>query len=73
MIQDRLLTITDVAHYLHTSDRFVEQQIRMDYIEAIVIGTEWRIEPSALVDYIEACQTITPLRNWTSQGNIESV
>jgi hypothetical protein len=66
MIHDRLLTMGDVARYLQTSERFVEEQIRLDHLDGIVIGDEWRIEPSALVDYIEACRTVTSLRSWTS-------
>jgi len=47
-------------------ERFVEEQIRLDHLDGIVIGNEWRIEPSALVDYIEACRTVTPLWDWTT-------
>jgi hypothetical protein len=66
MIHDRLLSLGDVAQYLQMPERFVEQQIRLDHLTAMVIGDEWRIEPSALVDYIEACRTVTPLRDWTT-------
>jgi excisionase family DNA binding protein len=45
---ERLLTIDQVADLLQMTPRFVEQQIRLDYLEAVLIGTEWRIEPAAV-------------------------
>jgi len=41
--------------------RFVEQQIRMDYLEVIKIGNEARIEASAYRQYLENCKAMTPL------------
>jgi excisionase family DNA binding protein len=57
MIYNRLLTIGDVADYLQMSDDFVEREIHLDNIDAIHIGDDWRIEPSAVVDYIEPRRT----------------
>jgi excisionase family DNA binding protein len=61
MIYNRLLTITDVADYLQMSESFVETEIHMDNLEAIYVGDDWRIEPSAVVDYIEKRKTLSPL------------
>lgn len=61
MICNRLLTIADVADYLQMSESFVETEIHMDNLEAIYIGYDWRIEPSAVVDYIETRKTLSPL------------
>jgi excisionase family DNA binding protein len=61
MIYNRLLTIADVADYLRMSESFVETEIHMDNLEAIDIGYDWRIEPSAVVDYIETRKTLSGL------------
>ena len=61
MIYDRLLTIADVADYFQMSEGFVEREIHLDNLEAIYIGYNWRIEPSAVVDYIETRKTLSPL------------
>jgi excisionase family DNA binding protein len=61
MIYNRLLTIADVADYLRVSESFVETEIHMDNLEAIYFGYDWRIEPSAVVDYIERRKTLSPL------------
>ena len=61
MLRDRLLTVDDVAGYLQVAPRFVEEQIRLDYIEAILLGTDWRIRPSSLTDYLDARSTMTPI------------
>ena len=61
MIYNRLLTISDVADYLQMSENVVLTEIRMDNLEAVYIGYDWRIESSAVVDYIEKCKTLTPL------------
>jgi excisionase family DNA binding protein len=63
MIYNRLLTITDVADYLRMSESFVETEIHMDNLEAIYVGDDWRIEPSAVVDYIEKRKTLSPLHS----------
>ena len=39
----------------------MKQQIRLDYLEDVMLGLEWRIEPSAVVSYIETRKTLTPL------------
>ena len=59
MIYNRLLTIADVADYLQMSDDFVERDIHLDSLDAIYIGDGWRIEPSAVVDYIETRRTLS--------------
>lgn len=61
MLRDRLLTVDDIADHLQVTPRFVEEQIRLDYIDAILIGTDWRIRPSALNDYLDARSTMTPI------------
>lgn len=61
MIYNRLLTISDVADYLQMSENVVLTEIRMDNLEAVYIGYDWRIESSAVVDYIEKRKTLTPL------------
>jgi excisionase family DNA binding protein len=61
MTHNRLLTIGDVADYLQMSDDFVEREIHLDDLEAIYIGDDWRIEPSAVVDYIETHRTLSRL------------
>ncbi len=57
---ESLLTIEDVADLLQMSPRFVEQQIRLDYIEALIVGTDVRIEPEAVRQYIENRKTVSP-------------
>ena len=59
VIHDRLLTVTDVADYLQMSKDYVLNEIDHDYLEAIYLSTTWRIEPSALIDYIEMRKTMT--------------
>ena len=59
MIYNRLLTISDVADYLQMSDDFVQREIHLDNLDAIYIGDDWRIEPSAVVDYIETRRTLS--------------
>jgi excisionase family DNA binding protein len=59
MIYNRLLTISDVADYLQMSDDFVEREIHLDNLDAIYIGDDWRIEPSAVVDYSETRKTLS--------------
>jgi len=44
------------------STNFVEREIRLDILDAIYIGYDWRIQPIALVNYIEARRLVTPLR-----------
>ena len=61
MIYNRLLTIADVADYLQMSEGFVLREIQLDNLEAVYIGYDWRIEPSAVVAYIETRKTLTPL------------
>jgi excisionase family DNA binding protein len=61
MIYNRLLTIRDVADYLQMSEYFVLTEIQMDNLEAVYIGWDWRIEATAVVDYIEERKTLTPL------------
>jgi excisionase family DNA binding protein len=61
MIYDRLLTIADVAGYLPISDDFVEREIHLGNLDAIYIGDGWRIEPSAVVDYLETRRTLSRL------------
>jgi excisionase family DNA binding protein len=61
MIYNRLLTIADVADYLQMSEDFVEREIHLDNLDAIYIGDGWRIEPSAVVDYIETRRTLSRL------------
>ena len=58
---EQLLTIEEVAELLQVPPRFVEQQIRMDYLEVIKIGNEARIEASAYRQYLENCKAMTPL------------
>jgi hypothetical protein len=43
------------------SENFVLTEIRMGNLEAVYIGYDWRIESSAVVDYIEKRKTLTPL------------
>jgi excisionase family DNA binding protein len=61
MIYNRLLTIGDVAGYLQMSENFVEREIHLNNLDAIYIGDDWRIEPSAVVDYIETRRTLSRL------------
>lgn len=57
---ERLLTIDDVADLLQMSPRFVEEQIRLDYIEALIAGSELRVEPQAVRRYIEIRKAVSP-------------
>ncbi len=57
---ERLLTIEDVADLLQMSPRFVEHQIRLDFIEALIVGTELRIEPDAVRRYVENRKAVSP-------------
>ena len=58
---ERLLTIDQVADLLQMTPGFVEQQIRLGYLEVVLIGTEWRIEPAAFDRYVEARKADSPL------------
>lgn len=58
---EQLLTIEDVADLLQMTPRFVEQQIRLDYIEVSLVGSEARIERSAYRQYLENRKAVTPL------------
>jgi hypothetical protein len=40
---------------------FVEREIHLDNLDAVHIGDDWRIEPSAAVDYIETRRTPSSL------------
>jgi hypothetical protein len=57
---EQLLTIDDVADLLQMTPRFVEQQIRLDFIEALVVGTDLRIEPDAVRRYVENRKAVSP-------------
>jgi excisionase family DNA binding protein len=61
MLYDSLLTISTVADYLQMSQGFVESEIHLDNREAVYVGYGWRIEPSAVVEYIEARKVLSPL------------
>jgi len=67
---EQLLTIDDVAELLQMTPRFVEQQIRLDYIDIIQIGNDVRIERSAYRQYLENRKTVTPL---VGQQRLEAV
>jgi excisionase family DNA binding protein len=58
---EQLLTIEDVAELLQMPPGFVEQQIRMNYLDIIKIGNEVRIEAPAFRRYIENRNAVTPL------------
>jgi hypothetical protein len=58
---ERLLTIDDVADLPRMSHGWVEQQVRMDYLEGVLLGFEWRIEPEALRPCVADRRTMTPL------------
>jgi hypothetical protein len=60
MIHNRLLSIADVADYLQTTESLVLREIQLHNLEAVYIGYDWRIEPSAVVTYIETRKTLTP-------------
>ncbi len=67
---EQLLTIEDIAELLQMPPRFVEQQIRLNYIDVIKIGNEVRIEPSAYRQYLENRKTVTPL---VGQQRLEAI
>lgn len=58
---ERLLTLDDVADLLQMPHGWVEQQIRMNHLEGVLLGFEWRIEPEALRRYVADRRTLTPL------------
>lgn len=58
---ERLLSIDDVADLLQMPQGWVEQQIRMDFLEGVLLGHEWRIEPEALCRFVADRRTMTPL------------
>lgn len=58
---DPLLAIEDVADFLQMPRGWVEQQIRMGYLEGVLLGFEWRIEPEALRRYVADRRTVTHL------------
>jgi excisionase family DNA binding protein len=57
---EQLLTIEDVAALLQMPVGWVEQQIRLDFIEALIVGTDVRIEPEAVQQYIENRKAVSP-------------
>lgn len=67
---ERLLTVDDVADPLQMPPRFVGQQIRLDHLECVIVGTEIRIEPSSYRQYLEHRKTLTPL---VGQQRLEAV
>ena len=58
---ERMLTIDDVADLLQMPQGWVQQQIRMDYLEGVMLDLEWRIEPDALRQFVADRRTLTPL------------
>jgi hypothetical protein len=56
---ERLLTLDDVADLLQMPHGWVEQQIRMNHLEDVLLGFEWRIEPEALRRYVADRRTPT--------------
>jgi hypothetical protein len=43
------------------SEGFVLREMHLDNLQAIYIRYDWRIEPSAAVEYIDTRRTLTPL------------
>ena len=58
---ERLLTIEEIADILQMPPGWVKQQIRMDYLEGVMLGLEWRIEPEALRSFVADRRIMTPL------------
>jgi excisionase family DNA binding protein len=52
-LQDRLLTVAQVAELLATSERFPRRLIAERRIRFVHVGRHVRIPESALLDYIE--------------------
>ena len=49
----RLLEVQHVAHRLSASQEFVRRLIREGKLEAIRLGTRWRVDPAALQAFID--------------------
>ena len=52
---------TILAEYLQMPEGFVERELRLDNLDALYIGYDWRMEPPASAQYVEARRTVTPL------------
>ena len=51
MAVEHFALATDVADYLQMPEPFVQHEIRMEYLQAIYIGYDWRIEPLDLTRF----------------------
>jgi excisionase family DNA binding protein len=51
---ERLLTVTEVAKILHTSERFPRRLIAERRIEFVRVGRHIRISESALTEFIQS-------------------
>jgi len=52
-----LLTLTEIAELMHVSKRTVLRMIRSENFPAFKIGSQWRINESQLVQWIEGCES----------------
>ena len=49
---NEILTTTEVAKYLKTSEEWVRDQCRVENIPAFKIGKEWRIKKEDLLEWV---------------------
>lgn len=53
MSETVLLRIPEAAERLSMSKRFVYDEIRAGRLRAVKVGSVWRVEESAISDYVE--------------------
>ncbi len=60
MMNEKLLTPTDVANSLQVNERTVTQWLRKGHLRGFKIGKEWRISPGDLQAFLEARENMPP-------------
>jgi excisionase family DNA binding protein len=53
MVEEKLLTPTDVAERLQLQERTVTRWLRTGYLRGFKLGKEWRISPKDVHSFIE--------------------
>ncbi|WP_202610562.1 helix-turn-helix domain-containing protein [Herbidospora solisilvae] len=66
---DELLTVSEAAALLHTSERFVRRLIAERRIEFVKVGRHVRIRESALIAFVVA-GTVAPLTTHDVTGRV---
>ena len=60
MMNEKLLTPTDVANRLQVNERTVTLWLRKGHLRGFKVGKEWRISPDDLQAFSEASANMPP-------------